>query len=98
MVGHSKSLAAPGNQYFATHLFPYGNVSMLPEGTVERYRFDGRSNAIIRQKNNLNIMLFIKPDQIFAKIINFLQIRGNPRVIRSDSLQIVIQVRDVNQA
>jgi hypothetical protein len=97
MIGHGEDAAGSGIEQFPAQLCFDGEPALFTEMAVQVNRLPDRHNAVLREDQDVDVPFPVSGDEIAHYAVDPAQIRVQSRVARSQALQAVIQMRQVNQ-
>ena len=97
VVGHGERPAVSAVEPIETKLLLDGKPAALTEEPVEMNRSLYRCDAILGKQNNLYAARLKKINQSADNPVDALQVVGNLRVPRAKPLEVVVEVRQVNE-
>ncbi len=97
MVSDGKCGARARVQHLESKLLANGNQAVRSQRSIDVHRCRHIAQAVFRQDNDLHVSRLVEADEIAAQLVDLTDIRRRGRIAGSDALQVVVEVREVDE-
>ncbi len=97
MVRDGERPARPGIENLRAEFVAPGDPAPFPEHAVEVHGTVHGGDAVFRQHGDLHALCLKRRDQIGGHFVDGAQVRRNRRIVRAEPLEVVVEVRQVNE-
>ena len=97
MVGDGERRARAGVEHFEAELFANGDETLLPQHAVDVHGRRHVAQAVLRQDDDLNATSLEEGDEIAAQLVDLPDVGSCSRIARPNALQVVVEVRQIDE-
>ena len=97
MIGDGERRAGSGVEKLVPQLFAHRQQSVLPQCPIDVHGPRDVADAVLGEDDDRGPAFFVEPDEIRAQLVHLADVGQRARVARADTLQVVVEVRQIDQ-